>query len=98
MNTSQIENFTIDFAKEYFSWKNNKLSIEQRMKKLGNYLTNEDLALVQEMVRADIPTSVQVDAVKILDVNKTEEGFVVSFVINQKITEKKENKAIRFGL
>ncbi|EOS8126981.1 conjugal transfer protein [Enterococcus faecium] len=57
VNTSGIESFTKDFAKEYYSWKNNKEVIEKRMSTLGQYLTEEGLALSQDMVRADIPTS-----------------------------------------
>ncbi|MDO7969537.1 conjugal transfer protein, partial [Enterococcus faecium] len=34
VNTSGVESFTEDFAKEYFSWKNNKEAIEKRMSNL----------------------------------------------------------------
>ncbi|BDP78782.1 hypothetical protein EfmAA242_30100 [Enterococcus faecium] len=53
MNTSGVESFTEDFAKEYFSWKNNKEAIEKRMSNLEQYLTENGLALIQDMVRAD---------------------------------------------
>ena len=49
---------------EYFSWKNNKEVIEKRMSNLGQYLTEEGLALSQDMVRVDIPTSSEVNSVK----------------------------------
>ena len=29
VNTSGVENFTVDFAKEYFSWKNDRVAIEK---------------------------------------------------------------------
>ena len=90
VNTSGVESFTKDFAKEYFSWKNNKEVIEKRMSNLGQYLTEEGLALSQDMVRADIPTSSEVQEVKILDVEKRSEEFVVSFLVDQKITEGKK--------
>lgn len=90
VNTSGVENFTMDFAKEYFSWKNDKEVIEKRMDNLGQYLTEEGLTLSQDMVRADIPTSSEVQSVKILDVEKSSEEFVVSFLVNQKITEEKK--------
>ncbi|KAF1304661.1 conjugal transfer protein [Enterococcus sp. JM9B] len=90
VNTSGVENFTMDFAKEYFSWKNDKEVIEKRMDNLGQYLTEEGLSLAQDMVRADIPTSSEVQAVKILDVEKHSEEFIVSFLINQKVTEEKK--------
>ncbi|EME8241631.1 conjugal transfer protein [Enterococcus faecium] len=94
VNTSGIESFTKDFAKEYYSWKNNKEVIEKRMSTLGQYLTEEGLALSQDMVRADIPTSSEVQSVKILDVEKHSKEFVVSFLVDQKITEGKKTQSI----
>ncbi|EGP5709647.1 conjugal transfer protein [Enterococcus faecium] len=94
VNTSGVESFTKDFVKEYFSWKNNKEVIEKRMANLGQYLTEEGLTLSQEMVRADIPTSSEVQSVKILDVEKNSEEFVVSFLVEQKIMEGKKAQSI----
>ena len=94
VNTSGVENFTMDFAKEYFSWKNDKVVIEKRMSNLGQYLTEEGLALSQDMVRVDIPTSSEVNSVKILDVEKRSKDFVVSFLVDQKITEGKKSEQI----
>lgn len=94
VNTSGVESFTEAFAKEYFSWKNNKEVIEKRMSNLEQYLTEEGIALSQDMVRADIPTSSEVQSIKILDVEKHSEGFVVSFLVDQKITEGKKTQPI----
>ncbi|ELB07001.1 MULTISPECIES: conjugal transfer protein [Enterococcus] len=94
VNTSGIESFTKDFAKEYFSWKNDKEVIEKRMSNLEQYLTENSLALSQDMVRADIPTSSEVQSVKILDVEKHSEEFVVSFLVEQKITEGKKAQTV----
>lgn len=94
VNTSGVESFTKDFAKEYFSWKNNKAVIEKRMTTLEQYLTEEGLALSQGMVRADIPTSSEVQSVKILDVEKSSKEFVVSFLVEQKIIEGKKTQSI----
>ncbi|MGM0138021.1 conjugative transposon protein [Enterococcus sp. DIV0755b] len=94
VNTSGVESFTEDFAKEYFSWKNNKEAIEKRMSNLEQYLTENGLALSQDMVRADIPTSSEVQSVKILDVEKHSEEFVVSFLVEQQITEGKKTQSI----
>ena len=94
MYTSGVESFTKDFAKEYFSWKNNKEVIEKRMNTLGQYFTEEGLALSQDMVRADIPTSSEVQSVKILDVEKHSEEFIVSFLVEQKIMEGKKAQSI----
>ena len=90
VNTSGVENFTMDFAKEYFSWKNDKEVIEKRMDNLEQYLTEEGVTLSQDMVRADIPTSSEVQSVKIINVEKHLEEFVVSFLVDQKITEGKK--------
>ncbi len=46
------------------------------------------------MVRADIPTSSEVQSVKILAVKKHTENFVVSFLVDQKITEGKKTQPI----
>ncbi|BCA85935.1 hypothetical protein EsVE80_14580 [Enterococcus saigonensis] len=94
MNTSGVESFTKDFAKEYFSWKNNKEEIEKRMSTLGQYFTEEGLALSQDMVRADIPTSSEVQSVKILDVEKSSEEFAVLFLVEQRIMEGKKAQSI----
>lgn len=94
INTSGVESFTKNFVKEYFSWKNNKEVIEKRMSNLGQYLTEEGLALSQDMVRVDIPTSSEVNSVKILDVEKCSKDFVVSFLVDQKITEGKKSEQI----
>ncbi|EOG03985.1 hypothetical protein WOY_01379 [Enterococcus faecium EnGen0372] len=80
LNTSGVESFTKDFAKEYFSWKNNKMAIEKRMSNLEQYLTEEGNNLSQDMVRADIPTSSDVESVKILNVEKRSDKFIVSFL------------------
>ena len=94
VNTSGVESFTEDFAKEYFSWKNNKEAIEKRMSNLEQYLTENGLALIQDMVRADIPTSSEVQSIKILDVEKHSEEFIVSFLVEQQITEGKKTQSI----
>ena len=94
VNTSGVESFTEDFAKEYFSWRNNKEAIEKRMSNLEQYLTENGLALSQDMVRADIPTSSEVQSIKILDVEKHSEEFIVSFLVEQQITEGKKTQSI----
>lgn len=94
VNTSGAENFTKDFAKEYFSWKNNKEAIEKRMNNLEQYLTEEGLTWSQDMVRADIPTSSEVQSVKIIDVEKNSKKFSVSFLVEQKITEGKKTQVV----
>ena len=64
------------------------------MSNLGQFITEEGLALSQDMVRVDIPTSSEVNSVKILDVEKRSKDFVVSFLVDQKITEGKKSEQI----
>lgn len=97
VNTSGVESFTKDFVKEYFSWKNNKEVIEKRMTNLEQYLAEEGLALSQDMIRADIPTSSEVQSVRIFDVEKGSDDFVVSFLVGQKITEGKKTQQVSFA-
>lgn len=94
VNTSGVENFTIDFAQEYFSWKNDKTFIEKRMSNLEQYLTEEGMTLSQDMVRSDIPTSSEVVSVKIRNVERKSDEFLVSFSLNQKITEGKKTQQV----
>lgn len=87
VNTSGVENFTIDFAKTYFSWRNDKSAIGQRKEKLKLYLTDENLSIIKDMIRPDIPTSAEVLSVKIQDVAKESNQYRVSFEILQIVSE-----------
>src|SRR5690625_4690954 len=42
MDTNAIESFTKNFVTDYYTWQNEKDSIEQRVEKINDYLT-EDL-------------------------------------------------------
>lgn len=50
VDTSAIESFTKSFVKDYYTWENEKESIEKREEKISNYLTEDLQALNTEMV------------------------------------------------
>src|SRR5690625_2545596 len=66
VDTSAIKSFRKNFVKDYYTWQNNKESIEQRVEKLSHYLTEELKVLNTDTVRADIPTSSSVSDINIL--------------------------------
>lgn len=88
VDTNHVENFVIDFARIYYSWENNKDSLEQRTLALGNYLTKELQILNEDSVRSDIPTSSAVMGVQICKVSKEKDNeYQVAFTVEQSITE-----------
>lgn len=88
VDTNSIENFITNFAKSYYSWSNNKESIEQRTTAISGYLTQELQDLNIDTVRIDIPTSSTVKAVQVWSVeeSKTDE-YAVIYTVTQTITE-----------
>ncbi|MBZ9535593.1 conjugal transfer protein [Cytobacillus oceanisediminis] len=96
MDTNAIESFTKNFVKDYYSWKNEKDSIEQRAEKINDYLTKELQALNADTVRADVPTSSSVGDIKIWSVSQeNDHTYAVVYSVDQKIAEDKESKWIR---
>ncbi len=94
VDTSAIESFTKNFVKDYYTWQNNKESIEQREEKLSHYLTEELQALNTDTVRADIPTSSSVSDIDIWSVSQEDEFYAVVYTVEQKITEDKNSEKI----
>lgn len=95
IDTNGIENFVKNFAKEYYSWENNKESIERRTAKINEYLTKELQELNRDTVRSDIPTSSSVKDVQIWSVNQIKENeFKVKYSVEQTIKEGEEIKDI----
>lgn len=45
MNILGVENFIVDFVKEYFFWKNDRVVIEKRICFLGYYFIKDVLDL-----------------------------------------------------
>lgn len=92
-DTNSIEQFVKDYAEIYYSWDNNKKSLEKRLKSLENYTTDELQALNMEGVRADVPTCSKVAEVKVWNVETTEKHkYKVTFSVEQQITEGDKKK------
>ncbi|EGT3606061.1 conjugal transfer protein [Clostridium perfringens] len=95
IDTNGVENFVKNFAKEYYSWENNKESIERRTAKINEYFTKELQELNRDTVRSDIPTSSSVKNVQIWSVNQINENeFEVKYSVEQTIKEGEETKDI----
>ncbi|KKE79181.1 conjugal transfer protein [Bacilli bacterium] len=96
VDTNAIETFTKNFVKDYYTWQNEKDSIEQRAKKINDYLTEELQALNVDTVRNDIPTSSSVTGIDIWSVTpEKDDHYVVVYSVDQKITEDKNSQMIR---
>lgn len=96
VDTNAIESFTKNFVKDYYTWQNEKASIEQRIEKINDYLTEELLALNVDTVRNDIPTSSSVGNINIWSVSQeNEDTYAVVYSIEQKVTEDKNSERIR---
>ena len=95
IDTNGIENFVKNFAKEYYSWENNKESIERRTSKINEYLIKELQELNRDTIRNDIPTSSSVKNVKIWSVNQTKENELdVKYSVEQTIKEGEDVKDV----
>ncbi len=85
MDTNAIESFTKNFVKDYYTWQNEKDSIEQRVEKISHYLTEELQALNTDTVRVDIPTSSSVSGIDIWSVSpKNDSTYAVVYSVDQK--------------
>lgn len=96
MDTNAIESFTKNFVKDYYTWENEKESIEQREEKISDYLTEDLQALNTDMVRDDIPTTSSVSDIDIWSVSQEDnDAYAVVYSLNQKVTEEKNSEYLR---
>lgn len=96
-DTNSIEQFVKDYAEIYYSWDNDKKSLEKRLESLKDYTTDELQVLNTEGIRTDISTSSKVVSVKIWDVELSEDNqYQVTFSVNQKITEGEKQKSYTY--
>jgi hypothetical protein len=96
MDTNAIENFTKNFVKDYYTWQNEKESIEQRAEKINDYLTEDLQALNSDTVREDIPTSSSVSNIDIWSVSpESDNTYAVVYSVEQKVTENQNTEWIR---
>lgn len=72
--------------KDYYTWENEKESIEQREEKISDYLTEDLQALTTDMIRDDIPTSSSVSDIDIWSVSQEDNGaYAVVYSVEQKL-------------
>ena len=94
-DTNGIENFVKNFARSYYTWENNKESIEKRTASMSQYMTKALQDLNVDTVRADIPTSSTVSDVLIWDVTQSgTDEFTVTYEVDQQIKEGDQTKAV----
>lgn len=94
-DTNSVENFVKNFAKSYYTWENNKGSIEQRTNNINQYLTKELQDLNVDTVRIDIPTSSVVNDVQVWSVVASGENeFDVAYEIDQTIKENDQTNKV----
>ncbi|EGO9471357.1 MAG: conjugal transfer protein [Clostridium perfringens] len=95
VDTIGIQSYVESFVKDYFTWENRKAAIENRTKKINGYFTEELQQLNQELIRTDIPTSSQVQAIHIFKITqKSKRDFQVNFTVEQRIIEGKKASVI----
>lgn len=88
LDTNSIENFVTNFAKVYYSWENNKASLDARTNAINGYLTAELQNLNVDTIRQDVPTSASVEDVNIWSVSSDDDNeYVVTYSVTQEITE-----------
>ncbi|WP_156856846.1 conjugal transfer protein [Oceanobacillus sp. AG] len=96
MDTNALESFTKNFVRDYYTWQNEKDSIEQRAEKINDYLTDDLQALNTDTIRDDIPTSSSVSNIDIWSVTpEKDDTYAVVYSVDQKITEDKDSQQIR---
>ena len=96
VDTHNVENFVENFAKVYYSWEQTDKSIDNRMDKLKDYLTDELQAINVDTVRKDIPVSSSLRRVQIWSVVPDGENqFNVTYSVDQIITEGENKKDVQ---
>lgn len=96
LDTNAIESFTQNFVKDYYTWQNEKDSIEQRAENISSYLTEDLQVLNSDAIRDDIPTSSSVSNIDIWSVtSEKDDTYAVVYSVDQKITEDKNSERVR---
>ena len=94
-DTNGIENFVKNFAKSYYTWDNNKETIEKRTASINEYLTKELQDLNVDTIRTDIPTSSTVSDVQIWNVAQSVENeFTATYEVDQQVKEGDQTKSV----
>lgn len=88
LDTNGIENFVKNFVSVYYTWENNKQSIDSRINAMGDYMTEELQNLNLDTIRQDVPTCSYVKDVKIWNIeSKKKKDYVVTYSVTQNIIE-----------
>lgn len=96
VDTHKVENFVENFAKIYYAWELDDNSIDNRMEKLKDYLTDELQALNVDTVRKDIPVSSSLRDIQIWTVEPADDNsFDVTYSVDQLITEGENKKTVQ---
>lgn len=95
-DTSGIEAFVKQFAKDYYTWNNTKEAIEARAQAINGYLTKELQDLNADTIRTDIPTSSTVADVIIWTIAQSQaDTFSVTYEVEQQIKEGEQTTEVK---
>lgn len=95
-DTNGIENFVKNFCKAYYTWDNNKETLEKRTASINGYLTEELQVLNADTIRMDIPTSSTVSDVLIWNVEQSgNDEYEVLYEVIQNIKEGDQTRSVR---
>ena len=95
-DTNGIENFVKNFCKAYYTWDNNKETLEKRTSSINGYLTEELQVLNADTIRTDIPTSSTVSDVLIWSVEQSgNDEYKVLYEVVQNIKEGDQTRSVR---
>ena len=95
-DTNGIENFVKNFCKAYYTWDNNKETLENRTSSINGYLTEELQVLNVDTIRTDIPTSSSVSDVLIWSVEQSSsDEYEVLYEVVQSIKEGDQTRSVR---
>lgn len=96
IDTHNVENFVENFAKVYYSWEQSDKSIDNRMEKLKDYLTEDLQAINVDTVRKDIPVSSSLRDFQIWEIEPVDDNqFNVTYSVEQSITEGEDKKTVQ---
>ena len=95
-DTSGIEAFVKQFAKDYYTWNNTKEAMEARTQAINGYLTKELQELNADTIRTDIPTSSTVTDVIVWTIEQSQaDTFSVTYEVHQQIKEGEQTTAVK---
>ena len=95
-DTNGIENLVKNFCKAYYTWDNNKETLEKRTVSINGYLTEELQVLNADTIRTDIPTSSTVSDVLIWSVKQSgNDEYEVLYEVIQNIKESEQTRSVR---